>query len=126
MTLTQAELLVRERWGRLGLSPEEFPRVFSSDVDNMLEEAASTQNILDVAPQQDQPTKAVNHESGAGEVRLKTGDGCARKPLTNTNSDTHLTRKNTSAYLGGGCPSYSPLYLLASEIVGLVTKGYEQ
>jgi hypothetical protein len=113
MTLTQAELLVRERWGRLGLSPEEFPRVF-------------TQNILDVAPQQDQPTKAVNHESGAGEVRLKTGDGCARKPLTNTNSDTHLTRKNTSAYLGGGCPSYSPLYLLASEIVGLVTKGYEQ
>jgi hypothetical protein len=27
---------------------------------------------------------------------------------------------------GGGCPSYSPLYLTAAEIVDIVTKGYEQ
>jgi len=37
MTRPEAVHLVRERWERLGIgTPEEFPHVFSSDVDNML------------------------------------------------------------------------------------------
>ena len=65
----------------------------------------SDKQVLDVASQQEQPTKAVNHESGTGEVRLKTGDGCARKPLTNTNSDTHLIRQNSIPYMRGDAVS---------------------
>jgi hypothetical protein len=50
MTRPEAARLVRERWERLlGMSPEEAPHVFSSDVDNMLEDL-STGNILDVGP----------------------------------------------------------------------------
>jgi len=40
MTRPEAARLVRERWERLGIgTPEEFPRVFSGDVENMLKES---------------------------------------------------------------------------------------
>jgi hypothetical protein len=45
MTRPEAARLVRERWERLlGMSPEEAPRVFSSDVDNMLAESGEAIN----------------------------------------------------------------------------------
>lgn len=48
MTRTEAADMVRNRWQFLGIgTPEEFPRVFSSDVENMM---ASTGNILDAQP----------------------------------------------------------------------------
>ena len=55
MTRPEAALLVRERWERLGIgTPEEFPHVFSSDVDNMLAESDVNEAInqaLEVADQ---------------------------------------------------------------------------
>lgn len=36
MTRGDAEKVVRQRWERLGLEPETAPRVFESDIDNML------------------------------------------------------------------------------------------
>jgi hypothetical protein len=53
MTRPEAARLVSERWERLlGMSPEEFPHVFSSDVDNMLAESGEAINqALEVAPQ---------------------------------------------------------------------------
>lgn len=37
MSRQEAEKLVRERWERLGLEPQNFPNVFGMDVENALQ-----------------------------------------------------------------------------------------
>ena len=55
MTRPEAARLVRERWERLGIgTPEEFPYVFSGDVENMLKEVAD--QATGNAPVKDSPT----------------------------------------------------------------------
>jgi hypothetical protein len=71
----------------------------------------STTGISDVAPQQEHTTKAVTYADGTGEVRLKTGDGCTRKPSINPNSDTHLTSQNSNTYRGVAVSPAAPQVL---------------
>lgn len=113
MTRTEAAHSVRERWQRLGIgTPEEFPHVFSSDVDNMLEES-STGNILDVA---DRATGNAPVTDG-----FQVGDegvGGGNDAGLEANLGASVRRESSPA----DSQTLTPLYLLASEIVDIVTK----
>jgi len=82
MTRPEAVRLVRERWERLGIgTPEEFPHVFSSDVDNMLAWAnlpdvneAINQALEPQSSQSEHPPRCMGHYKNLQRV-LNTGDG---------------------------------------------------
>lgn len=112
MSRTEAARLVRERWERLGIGkPEEFPHVFSSDVDNML---------LGVADQ-GKANPRIDSLCGGDEGVSGTveGHGSPVGMLANRSLDGYDAG---SEYQFSPADSQisTPLYLLASEIVDIV------
>lgn len=77
---------------------------------------SSTGNILDVAPQQEHPTKAVNHEGrNAVVVGVKPGAGCGVKSPAENNSDTNPIRHNSIALRGVAVSPAAPQVLEVAD-----------